>query len=451
MTVLLVHYHLRAGGVTRVVQAQVNALRELGHQVIIASSGPIDGWDFPTLVIPELDYRPSGSVPIDPLIAASADLWIIHNPTLGLNAGYPGMIEAATERGLPLILQIHDFVEDGRPANYQLVRGNEHLYPHGPHIHYATINRRDQGILIGAGLPAERCHYLPNAIIPPRLEKTDPGEGLVFYPVRGIRRKNLGELCLLAAHAPPDTSFAIALRSGSEEPPYLHDDWVRFADRLALPVSFDVVGQDPDSFPRWLERSSHLVTTSISEGFGLTFLDPAFLGKPLLGRDLPEITCDFSPAGRFYQSIPIPLSALPGLAAVHRRQLTAAMTAYGKEIDDRFLDEAWEAFAEGGEVDFGNLPESYQRQVIETLRLPWLSEWLREALARPAKTIDTSPWSLPRYAARMAELIAAPARSGPVEWLVPQKILDRFLEPSRFHFLRSPLANEAEAVRTCSQ
>jgi menaquinone-dependent protoporphyrinogen IX oxidase len=39
MNILIIHYHLRAGGVTRVIESQAKILREQGHEVQIASSG----------------------------------------------------------------------------------------------------------------------------------------------------------------------------------------------------------------------------------------------------------------------------------------------------------------------------------------------------------------------------------------------------------------------------
>jgi len=451
MTILIVHYHLRAGGVTRVIQTQANILRNLGHQVIIASSGPIDNWDFPTIVLPALDYQKSGSVPVAPLFGAEADLWIIHNPTLGLNAGYPDLIKTAAESGIPLLLQIHDFVEDGRPANYQLVKDDRHLYPSAPQIHYATINRRDLGILKQAGLPPERCHHLPNAVDPPVIRPTRPEKNLVFYPIRGIRRKNLGELCLLAAHAPKDTTFAVALRSSSEEPAFIHDDWVRFASAQKLLISFDVVGRHPERFPEWLERSSHLVTTSISEGFGLTFLDPAFLNKPLIGRDLPEITSDFTPYGTLYRNIPIPVSTLPGLRDLYGVGLEATMSAYGKNLTTGEIEQAWQELTKSGSVDFGNLPESLQRHVIETTPLPWLADWLAKALAQPVEPIDTSPWSVATYREAMIRVISSIGTRGPVTWIPPERILSHFLTPRNFHFLRAPIPADYSSSSTRSR
>ena len=421
------------------IESQARVLRRNGHQVVIASAGPAKNWGDSSLILPDLDYQSEGAINIAPLLAVQADLWIIHNPTLGLNIAYPDMIEQAAQAGVRMLLQIHDFVEDGRPANYQLLANREKIYPDAPQIHYATINKRDQTILQRAGVPEERCHYLPNAVNPPTLQGTTPSETLLFYPVRGIRRKNLGELCLLAAHAPAGTRFAVALRSGSEEPDFLHDDWVQFAQSLGLPISFDVVGQDPSSFRDWLEQSTHLVTTSIHEGFGLTFLDPAFLGKPLIGRDLPEITRDFTKYGTLYQSIPVPLSDLPGLAEIYREQFSTTMAAYGKVVTDHEITAGWKNYSSEGVVDFGNLPEEFQRRIIETTKLPELASWLAQALKQPATQIDTSPWSLETYAKNLQEIMTSTCAPGSVDWISPTKILDQFLLPEKFHFLRSRL------------
>ena len=117
MNILIIHYHLRAGGVTRVIESQAKILREQGHEVQIASSGPLEEWAKPGLIVPELDYGTEGTIPAERLLELKSDLWIIHNPTLGLNANYPKMIEIAALAEVPILMQIHDFVEDGRPEN----------------------------------------------------------------------------------------------------------------------------------------------------------------------------------------------------------------------------------------------------------------------------------------------------------------------------------------------
>lgn len=442
MKILIIHYHLRTGGVTKVIQAQTHALQGLGHEVVVASSGPAAGSPVAHLTVPELDYQEAGSIPLAELWNVEADLWIIHNPTLGLNSGFPDLIESAAGQGIPLLLQCHDFAEDGRPSNFQLLKKSPHLYPLAPHVHYAAMNRRDHSFLIAAGVPPNQCHFLPNPIVPPALpdygkKSSAKKEKLVFYPVRGIRRKNLGEVCLLAQHAPPDTRFAVSLRATSEESPVIHDEWVEFARELNLPIEFDVVGKAPDSFPSWLQKATHFVTTSISEGFGLTFLEPAALGKPLIGRNLPEITCDFTPYGTLYPSILVPLEAVPGLKKHFTESLIATLASYQKSLASDEIEFAWKALTANDSVDFGNLPESLQRHVIRTHPLPHLASWLAQALEQPATRIDLTPWSLDSYAQRLQKTMQSFGLPGSVKWLPNDAFLQQFVTPERFHFLRN--------------
>ena len=112
MKILIIHYHLRAGGVTRVIESQAQILRSQGHEVQVASSGPLEEWAKPGVILPELDYRTEGTIPISRLLEQKADLWIVHNPTLGLNVYFPKMIEIAAQAGVRILMQIHDFVED---------------------------------------------------------------------------------------------------------------------------------------------------------------------------------------------------------------------------------------------------------------------------------------------------------------------------------------------------
>ena len=96
MSVALVHYHLRAGGVTRVLEAQSQALSQAGITHVILAGTPYQGpANLPVAVIPALDYRehPDGmtgtSLCAEMRQAAAIALrgdpqtWHLHNPTLG--------------------------------------------------------------------------------------------------------------------------------------------------------------------------------------------------------------------------------------------------------------------------------------------------------------------------------------------------------------------------------
>jgi len=478
MTIALVHYHLRRGGVSRVIEAQSAALQSAGVEHVILSGTRYWGdHELPVVVVPELDYR-DVDVPglaqtlrqaATKALGAPPDLWHFHNPTLGKNAAFPTLLADLLADNQRLLFQHHDFAEDGRPGNYRLLIDQPHLYPLAPQVHYAFINSRDRELLLDAGLPADRCHLLPNAV-PPLAALAPPApsnQRLVLYPVRGIRRKNLGCLCLLAALAPEDTRFALTL--APENPQWLkgYNQWLDFAEELHLPVFFNVADRIPPapgadaSFESWLRHSTHLMTCSIAEGFGLAFLEPIALRLPLLGRDLPDITRDFARngllLGSLYEDLLVPLDWIDQdeLRNHLEQELRQYYESYGRPVDDEILDRAWDSLLLGDYADFGNLPEDIQRSVInQAMQHPDevmvgiagecqpLQDWLIACLletssSSPAEALE--PYSIPRYGRTLSTIYqtildAVPA---PVEWLDPEAVLDQFLEPERFHFLRT--------------
>ncbi len=443
MRIAILHYHLRKGGVTRVMESQVEALSSLGHEVrLVAGYGDSE---LPHTIVPELDYLKksalAGTSLLTQILATlpwTPELWIIHNPSLGKNVLLPRLLSALAEMEIPLLLQYHDFAEDGRPGNYELI-AQQDVYPIADHIHHAFINSRDLGLLKQAGLPDEHCHCLPNAVNPePIKKKTRQDHPLVLYPVRGIRRKNLGELCLLAKHAPSGTRFALTLPPENPQWFPIHDHWEMLAEELELPIIFRAVTAERD-YHWWLSQSTHAITTSVAEGFGLSFLEPAFQGTPLIGRDLPDITCDFgSPTGTLYQKIPVSKDHLD--LNELRHQLTTVYAAYGRVASDEHIRQATETMISEDQVDFGNLPEAEQEKIIKGPEIPTLKDWLTSALniTEPLKT-NAENWSQKRYTQQLDTLINQVSTStpSPVTWLDKERVLDQFLSPNRFHFLRT--------------
>jgi len=457
MKIALLHYHLRRGGVTRVLESQVAALQSLGHEpCVVAGFGEAQ---FPHQIVPELDYLSESPLSGADLLAKvketldwEPDLWIIHNPSLGKNVLIPSFLAALAQEKTPILLQFHDFAEDGRPGNYRLIAGQP-VYPVAEHIHYAFINTRDRDLLIKAGLPANRCHLLPNAVNPPNaLPSGDADSPLILYPVRGIRRKNLGELCLLAKHAPSGARFAVTLAPENEAWQPIHNRWVDAARELDLPIEFGVVDRlspvegASTSFESWLSHATHSVSTSIAEGFGLSFLEPAFLRRPLIGRDLPEITCDFTSEslqlGTLYTEISVSADHLPQERL--RNELSALYQAYGRYLTEELYQEAIGAMIKNGQIDFGNLPEDAQLSILQGPELPCLRNWLSDALETSDSTISeeqlaTTTWSQSCYQENIAETLSSitSSSSSSVDWLPNDLVLDQFLSPSRFHFLRT--------------
>ena len=116
---------------------------------------------------------------------------------------------------------------------------------------------------------------------------------------------------------PPASASPSAAHPLNPEALAIHDTWRKFAERQRLPIGFDVTGRFSPAagvsadFDSWITHASHFVTTSVSEGFGLPFLEAAAHGKPLLGRNIPHISADHARhgihAGNLYDRILIPI------------------------------------------------------------------------------------------------------------------------------------------------
>jgi hypothetical protein len=227
MTVAIVHYHLGSGGVSRVISTTSRMLTGAGiANVILAGNGPADT-DLPLHIIPGLGYREDGGEDADGLleslrtVAVAAlgnppDVWHFHNHSLGKNLPLCRVVSLMAEQNESLLLQLHDLAEDGRPSDYQKIPGFTKLYPVGPRIRYAFLNSRDRDAFTAAGLPERNSHVVVNPIECENIAQQDEYRpALVFAPIRGIRRKNLGELVLLyiflknSVQFPKDSPFNI--------------------------------------------------------------------------------------------------------------------------------------------------------------------------------------------------------------------------------------------------
>jgi hypothetical protein len=426
MKLAIIHNHLNRGGVVRVIANQLLALdRQLDPadpwSVALVYSGRREGWD--TLLssplaairlslheVPLLDddaiHRKGGARAVGQLHArltallsqigfASGETVVhVHNHALGMNRALPQVAARLAAEGYALLLQIHDFAEDFRPDNYRHLcqgrppkpwkRWSEVLYPQAAHVHYALLNRRDHGVLQSAGVAAKRLHLLPNPIAPPgelparadarrRLAEqyeVGPQDRFVHYPVRCVRRKNVGEVLLLSALAPPGTVFGLALAPLEPQEQVVYLGWKQMAEQLRLPCLFEVVGSGRMSLADTLAAADLTLSTSLAEGFGMVFLESWLAGQPLVGRDLPEVTADFRAAGlRFdwlWSRLAVPLEWI-GAERFGRSVVWAyrgVLAAYGcKEPQEH--SEALAQKTRDGLVDFGDLDETFQRQVIQ--------------------------------------------------------------------------------------
>lgn len=461
MRVAIVHYHLRPGGVTRVIESAVESLRDRCEFVILTGEAPPPDSSLAPLcrVVPGLGYRDFCETGFPEQLAGdlegsagdAPDLWHFHNHSLGKNVALPGAVNRLSENGARLLLQIHDFAEDGRPENYrnQSRAPAAILYPAAPQIHYAVINGRDRDILRRAGLGGDRLHWLPNAVSPPPViadaGRPDFAKGKTFllYPTRGIRRKNVGELLLLAALAGDRYSWATTL--APENPRWRpgHNRWAALADRYGLPVKLGIGARG--DFAACYSAADAIVTTSVAEGFGFAFLEPWLAGKRAVGRGLPEIAPGTVDLRHFYPRLDAPVRWIDS-NRLHEKldlALRSAFAAYGRDLPDDAIEKAYMSAVRGGRVDFGRLDEELQEVILEkaiadpgAIELPDVSPGSAESIAENASAVNRDHGII-GYGERLGgiydQLAKSPATA--IGSLDGAAILDDFLDSSRFHLL----------------
>jgi len=517
MTIAIVHYHLGHGGVPQTIRSHSLSLTRLGipHVILVGSHLPEDA-SLPIALLPALDYTDltpatpcAESLADDLLIAASRhlgaapDLWHIHNHSLGKNPALTQAVSLLAQRGHPLLLHIHDLAEDGRPALYAAIRHLRSIYPYSPRIHYAFLNPRDLSAFLDAGLPKPQTHLLegPPQPLPPlsngkyptpnpnsqisnpqsqisnfksRISNPQsPTAPLLFAPIRGIRRKNLGELVLLSLLLPPPARIAISRPPADAVSLAVHNAWQTFAAAHAVRIEFAVTDRIPPlpntdaSFASWVHHSTHIVGTSIAEGLGLPFLEASAWQRPFLGRRLPHLR-HLVPPHSCYDRILIPHHWIPENSLRQHLEATLARDDHSRQSHPRLplLEHILTHLTNDGWLDFGNLPEPLQQSVILRSTNPSCRveihldidgtshpaiPWLTRQTQSPANTpTPRSPGILPGASHNVnaptphhtplptlyQSILSHPA--APPSFLPTQAILHFYHTPENFHFLTAP-------------
>ena len=528
MNLVILHYHLRPGGVTEVIRNQLRALcattpptRGTGGTSVLVLSGETSQADVCEGVgenrrfevsVKRIDgLRYSNARPHPERLARrirdavcarwgpkARPIYHFHNHSLAKNYSVPGAVLAIAEEGEHVLLQIHDFAEDRRPATYagmlaRIAGGDPDalrriLYPVFSNVHFAALNQRDFKVLQQFGIARDRLHLLPNAAR--RLEpagdpescrkrvierigqaghrELTPTHRLFFYPARGIRRKNLGEALLLSALSPEDTWFGMSLapRNPVQRPQY--EMWLRVARELRLPFRFGLAQVGGVGFLDYMGAAHSALTTSVAEGFGLAFIEPWTAGRPVVGRDLPWISADLKRngmrLGHLYRRLWVPVGWV-GARALRERlgsTLESFYGRYGRTLSRRAVEDALKANSTDGHVDFGLLDEELQLKVIERAttgararrRLlsanPSIDRAMSRSMGRWRATIEhnrdiaSRVYSIERYGKRLREIYETLGRAcrgrcdGPTRSRAcGMHLLDYFLRPQDFRMLRS--------------
>ncbi|MDG1138055.1 MAG: hypothetical protein P8N49_00860 [Opitutales bacterium] len=477
MKVAIVHYHLQPGGVTRVIENTLQAWEsaDMAIESVVLSGRAYPGESIKNIrVVNGLDYALPGEA-ISPSILAermetaareslgsSPDIWHIHNHSLGKNPALPLAISLLAEKGASMLLQPHDFAEDGRPGNFTCLRScYPSTYPSSERIHYAALNHRDLSFLklMLAGLPS-KAHLLANAI-PVESNQTDGKicpdlpENLFLYPVRAVRRKNLGELALLSM-VHPEKHFANSLGPTNPNFKNEYNKWIDFAAKENLNLTFGLSENSVLSFPQMVNHAKAIITTSVAEGFGLGFLEPWTFGKGLCGRNLPEITSDFTNLGielqNLYERCDVSIDLLDEparLKEVIRLALQEFYSSYAKPLPIDSVEQAYHSIVQKGNVDFGRLDENLQRQILLKLkRSPALLDQINKQIPLKVPSIKAieknnaavlTQFSTLAYGNNLLTIYKQilDGESDKIHYAEGEKLLTEFLSPLRLNLLRT--------------
>jgi hypothetical protein len=301
-----------------------------------------------------------------------ADVVHVHNPLIRKNAALIPALNILNRQGIRLLLQNHDLAEDFRPDVY---------YPgeYPENCHYAVINSRDYSFLHRAGLKPEGLHLIPNEVaaasVPPAAEV--PGAGpperkRYLYPVRAIRRKNIGEALLLSLFIPQGKTVAITLPPTTQKDEAIYRRWITAAEELKLPVEFEIGAAAP--LAEIMTGAVCVITTSVKEGFGFSFLEPWLADRTVIGRRIDYVCRDFEEEGvRFgslYSDITIPTAYLSPPLVKHKIEhtLITVYKAFGLEVPVYLIKTLGDTLLSRNTVDFGCLDEDLQENIIRTLR-----------------------------------------------------------------------------------
>ncbi len=359
MTLVIVHYHLRPGGIRRVIEQAApylvrGAPRRVTRVVLLIGqradpdwesqlTQPLDGVTVEIIVEPTFNYlSEQRATPrritvrirrvLDSLfaVATPADFIVwAHNLGVGRNLILSRELASACARwNIPLVSHHHDWWFDKRwarwpgmrRAGFRTLRATaEAVFPSVGDVFHAAINQADAKILAAHG--GNRALWLPNLSEPasppitPRIGSTrqwlrrqlTPRDAPVWLlPCRTLRRKNLAEALLLARWLRPEAWLVVTGGpSSADERPYFHQ-LERAAQRRHWRLRLGVLAADETrkpSVPELLAASEAVLLTSIQEGFGLPYLEAAAARRPLIARRLSNIAPDLHRFGfRFPQA-----------------------------------------------------------------------------------------------------------------------------------------------------
>lgn len=339
MGIVIFHYHLNPGGVTRIIESQVAGIKAVSSETEVKiltgyCENPeyYDSLGVNVYLNSKLNYLVDKEFAEGELEILKSEIksWVgnlikpgdvlhLHNLNLGKNPVATIVFSELNKEGYTILNHAHDFSED-RPVNQAFMQRlieqefglnfKEIMYPDRKNYLVGVLNRTDYDRMINMGFKKERLFLFPNPVHVPVTEEPDKTKNrqhiietfnldlnkfIITYPVRVIRRKNIGELILLSVLFNKTCQFLVTMAPRNPVEIEYYNEWKTFCNQNNINLIFEAglkIG-----FIDLLSGSDYCITTSIQEGFGMTYLEPWLIGTPVIGRNLPYVTEDIKGEG----------------------------------------------------------------------------------------------------------------------------------------------------------
>jgi glycosyltransferase involved in cell wall biosynthesis len=350
LKLLIVHYHLRPGGIRRIIESATPFLlahfgRRIDEAVLATGEANDRPWNsaFARSIKPvplRLELSPAFNYVSEQNITPAllreevrqtlsrllcgSDHWLVwsHNPGIGRNLILTDeLVRACARANITLLFHHHDWWFDNRWERWPEIRRlgfrtrrriAAAVFPAMRNVSHVAINKRDAALLRPA-FP-KKTFWLPN-LTERRLPSTETlnsarqwiekrlgvrDNPLWILPCRLLRRKNVAEAILLTRWLQPaawlittggvssaqEAAYASRLNSAIRE-----NHW-----QVALGVlDRNELGQP--NVETLIQASEAVLLTSIQEGFGLAYLEAVAAARPLIARTIPHIVTDLRSLG----------------------------------------------------------------------------------------------------------------------------------------------------------
>jgi glycosyltransferase involved in cell wall biosynthesis len=358
LKLVIVHYHLRPGGIRRVIElATPHLIRHFDTKIeaVVLACGEAGDqkWNdyfeeqlAPTPVVwmidPAFNYlseqRRSPTTLTRNIRAGTEELlrnatpdnclvWA-HNLGIARNLLLTReLISACERRRIPIIAHHHDWWFENRWLRWPEMRRfgfrtlsavAHAIFPAAKNLHHVAINRSD-ALILQRHFP-NRAGWLPNlaqrTATPPKASLQSARKWLQrelnardspiwIVPCRLLRRKNLAEALLVKQWLRSDAWLVTTGGVSSADEQAYANELQAAASRFRWRLRLGILQGDEATKPRVAELlavGEVVLLTSIQEGFGLPYLEAAAARRPLIARALPNISPDLSQFGfRFPQ------------------------------------------------------------------------------------------------------------------------------------------------------